>query len=59
MKGGFDVEARAERFSLYTALQETPLNFGFGLAYFLVGVESYCSEMQQFCLIFLPFEMSE
>lgn len=46
MKGGFGAEARAERFPLYVALQETTLNFGFGLVYFLAGVESYCSETQ-------------
>lgn len=45
MKGSFGAEARAERSSLYVALQETTLDFGFGLAYFLAGVESYCSEM--------------
>lgn len=52
VKGSFGAEVPVERSSLYVALQETTLNFGFGLAYFLAGVESYCSEMQRFCLIF-------
>lgn len=55
MNGALGAEAHAERSSLYVALQETTLNFRFGPAYFLVGVERSCSKMQWFCLIFSAF----